>query len=144
MKKIKFSSIEVLGIVGLVLWNVVNLLREIQPSGNAAYLFWLGVLPNLGAAWGMTMFGKWALILLAKQNYTLKTHALLCAGIAALALGSEVVHDLFLNSAFDFYDIMVTGIAQLLMFFVPVIRKDKFLSAFEASRNGEGEPPAKP
>ena len=124
MKKIKFGIIEILGYIGLIVWLAVNQLRSIYLSDNATYIFLLGILPNLGAAWAMTMFGKWLILLALKQSYSIKKHRLLCFGILGLGLASEIIHDLFLNSPFDIYDMLITVVAQGGMYCLPVRFKD--------------------
>ena len=121
---------EILGYVGILIWVAVTLLRNSHLSNNAIYLFFIGILPNLGAAWTVTMFSKWIIIFLLKQKYTVKKHCILCFGITFLALGSEIIHDLFLNSSFDFYDMLITVIAQLIMFFLPILIKDKYFKNY--------------
>ena len=126
MKKIKFGSMEILGYVGIVIWVAVNFLRGADLPNHAACRFLLGVLPNLGAAWGMTMFGKWMILLLYKKSYTLKAHGMLCFGIFMLALLSEWIHDAFLGSPFDGCDIWMTALAQVIIFFLPIAINDKY------------------
>lgn len=128
MRKIYFGSVEIMGFIGIVLWIAVTFLRGYAISDNSIYLFLRGIVPNLGAAWAATMFGKWIILYVFKQKITIRIYFYLCAGIFALALISETVHDLFLNSPFDFYDIIITAIAQILMFSIPIATKDKFLS----------------
>ena len=89
----------------------------------------LKILPNLDAARGMTMFGKWIIIFALKKDYTVEIHRLLCIGIAVLALASKFIHDWFLNAAFDIYDILII-VAQLIMFFLPILVKDKCFSRY--------------
>ena len=131
MKKIKFGSIEVLGYIGLFVWIAVNFMRKGNLSGNAIYLFSLGVLPNLGAAWIMTMFGKWIVLFVFKQNYTIKKHCIICLIIVGLALVSEFIHDSFLDSPSDICDILLTIAAQLAMFFAPIASKDKYFKGYD-------------
>jgi len=129
MKKPKFGSIEALGIAGMAIWTAVILLRKLNLSENAFYIFTLGILPNLGAAWAMTMFGKWAIELVLRRKYTLQKHLVLCLVIIVLAMGSESIHDSFLNSPYDRYDILLTTVAQLIMLSLPIALKDKAFAA---------------
>jgi len=131
MKKIKFGSMEILGYIGLIVWIAVIQLRGMNLSGNACYIFLLGILPNLGAAWAMTMLGKWIILLLLKRAYTFRKHVMLCAGILALGLVSEIAHDLFLNSPFDIYDMLLSAAAQAVIFLLPILIKDKFLYSYD-------------
>jgi len=130
MKKLRIGSIEILGYTGIIIWVTVNILREYNLSDNSVYLFFLGMLPNLGAAWVVTMFGKWIVIFVWKRSLTVKIHLFICMGIFVLAIGSEIVHDLFLNSPFDTYDILITIIAQIFIFFIPILTKDKYFSNY--------------
>lgn len=131
MKKVTIGSVEVLGYIGMVIWVAVIFLRKYSWLDNSVYLFLLGILPNLGAAWVMTMFGKWIVISSGKRNFTVKVHLFICIGVFVLALGSEIIHDLFLKSPFDLYDILITIIAQIFMFFIPILTKDKYFSRYD-------------
>lgn len=130
MKKIRMGSIEILGYIGLIIWVAVIFLRKYSLSDNNVYLFFLGILPNLGAAWIATMFGKWMVIFVWKRSFTVKIHLFICIGLFALAFGSEIIHDLFLNSSFDAYDILITMIAQISIFFIPIVLKDKYFRSY--------------
>ena len=48
----------------------------------------------------------------------------ICTGISVLAFASEIVHDLFLGSPFDINDIIITVIAQIVIFLTPIIIKE--------------------
>jgi len=130
MRKIKFGSVEIFGYIGIITWVTVNLLRGYAVSDHAVYVFLLGILPNLGAAWGMTMFGKWGVVFILKKKITFKIHLCLCAGVFALALLSEIIHHLYLNSPFDIYDIIITAFAQIAIFTVPLFLKDEYFGNF--------------
>jgi len=131
MKKIKFGSMEILGYMGGLIWGAVILLRGISFSNNSIYLFLVGILPNLGAAWVTTMFGKWIVLFICKQDYSIKKHCIFCFGIIILAFLSELIHDSFLNSTFDIYDMVITIIAQLIVFSVPIVTKDKYFKNYD-------------
>jgi len=130
MKKIRIGSIEVMGYIGIIIWVAIVFLREYSLSDNHVYLFFLGILPNLGAAWTATMFGKWIVIFVWKQSLTVRIHLLLCIGVFTLAFGSEIIHHLFMNSPFDKYDILITIFAQIFIFFIPILSKDKHFSNY--------------
>ena len=130
MKKIKFGSIEILGYIGGLIWVAVILLRGISFSDNSIYLFLVGILPNLGAAWAITMLGKWIVLFICKQDYGIKKHCIVCFGVIILAFASELVHDSLLNSPFDIYDMAITIIAQLIILLVPIITKDKYFKNY--------------
>ena len=130
MKKIKFGSTEILGYMGGLIWAAVILLRGISFSGNSVYLFLVGILPNLGAAWVITLFGKWIILFVCKQDYSIKKHCIFCFGVIILAFVSELIHDSFLNSPFDIYDIVIAIIAQLTIFLIPIAAKDKYFKNY--------------
>ncbi len=130
MKKIKIGSVEILGYTGMFLWVATNLLRGISLTNNGLYLFLLGILPNLAAAWGITMFAKWVVLFILKRSITVKIHFCICVSIIFLALVSEIIHDMFLGSPFDINDMLITVVAQLLIFIIPVVTKDKYFSNY--------------
>ena len=117
--------------MGGLIWGAVILLRGISFSNNSIYLFLVGILPNLGAAWVTTMFGKWIVLFICKQDYSIKKHCIFCFGIIILAFLSELIHDSFLNSTFDIYDMVITIIAQLIVFSVPIVTKDKYFKNYD-------------
>ncbi len=125
MNKIRLGNIEIFGILGMVIWGAVVLLRESSFSGNGTYIFFRGILPNLGAAWAATMFGAWLIQYICKRKYTIKRHVLACLSVLALAIISEVIHHFFLNSPFDIHDILTTILAQTLILIIPIAIKDK-------------------
>lgn len=130
MKKIKMGTVEILGFIGIAVWVAVILLRENPLSSSYAYWFVLGILPNLGAAWAFVMFAKWAVIFGLKREITPKSYLLICVVVLALALVSEVIHDLFQNSPFDVYDILITVVALLIAYFLPILTKDRYFSRY--------------
>lgn len=64
----------------------------------------------------------------------------LCMVVFIFELISELIHDMFLVSPFDLYDIVITMVAQLSIFFIPImvwlmtpkpiIIKDKYFSDY--------------
>lgn len=124
MKKVKMGSVEILGYIGAIIWAAVVLLRGFPLSYHSTYLLLIGILPNLGAAWVLTMFAKWIVLFKLKCNITIKLHLFICTGISVLAFASEIVHDLFLGSPFDINDIIITVIAQIVIFLTPIIIKE--------------------
>ena len=130
MRKIKFGSMEILGYIGVISWVSVNYLRGVHLSANPMYIFLLGIIPNLGAAWVMTMFGKWFVLFALKKKYTSKIHGLVCLIIFTFGLASEIFHDMFLNSPFDIYDMLITIAAQVFMFYLPAVTKDRYFEGY--------------
>lgn len=131
MKKIKLGSMEWLGGIGIFLWVATVVLRDDNFSSHALYIFIMGILPNLAAAWVFTIFGKWVVIFSLKRAYSTKIHLINCAGVFIMAFLSEVVHDLFLNSPFDVFDILITVVAQVFIFALPLLVNDKYFKKYE-------------
>ena len=128
MKKVKIGSIEFFACAGVVIWAIVLFLRTKNISNSDFYLFVIGMLPNLAAAWISTLFGKWIIVFLMKRSITIKIYRFLCLSIFLFAVCSELIYDMFLGSSFDIYDILITAIAQIIIFIVPIRIKDKSLS----------------
>jgi len=128
--KFKFGSIEIMGYIGGLLWGAIIAVRLFPLPTNEIYRLIIGIAPNLGAAWIVTMFSKWVVIFALKQNYTVKQHAVICVCIVILALASEFIHDAFLGSPFDVYDMIITIVAQLCMFAIPIISKDQYFENY--------------
>lgn len=131
MKKLKVGSVEVIGYAGILIWAAVILLRGSDFSNNSIYLFCRGILPNLGAAWAATLAAKWFVLWVLKRDMTFNMYMFICIGVFVLALFSEIIHDLFLNSPFDIYDIIITAAAQLFIFLVPVVTKDRYFGSYK-------------
>lgn len=81
-------------------------LREASLS-NEYIKFALGIMPNISATWLFIYVGE---IIFIKKNmdFNFKIASITSGVILLFALGSEIVHDLFLNSPFDTYDIVAT------------------------------------
>ena len=114
-----FGAVELLGLLGLAIWGAVVLLRGGRvPLPGAAWAL-LGALPNVGAAWAATLCGKCVWVHVCGKPYTWRCHAVLCAGVAGLALASECAYHLFFRSSFDPFDLLATAAAQALMLCLP-------------------------
>lgn len=115
-----FNSIDVLGIQGIFIWLVVVLLRRTNIVGGELCTFLLGVLPNLGAAWLVTAIIKNLVVKIMKENYTIAAHSINCITILLIALCSEFFFFIVYGRAFDYADIVVTAIAQVIIFLLPI------------------------
>lgn len=130
MKRIKIGSVELLGYLGIFLWGAIILLRGTSLTNNGLYLFMLGILPNLAAAWAITMSAKWVVLFIFKRSVTIKIHFCICLAVIILALISEMIHDMFLGAPFDIYDMLLTVVAQLFIFLIPMLTKDRYFSDY--------------
>ena len=115
MKKYNITSI--LGIIGMVTWTITIFLREL--SLNNIYInFILGIMPNISATWLFIWMGE---IIVNRKNihFNFKVASITSWLIFLFAIISEIIHDIFLNSSFDIYDIIATlvSIVIYLIFF---------------------------
>lgn len=110
MKKHTITS--VFGIIGILSWTITIFLREISID-NTSINFLLGVMPNLSAAWAFIWLGE---IIVNKKNidFNFKIASAISVLIFLLSIISEVIHDLFLNSSFDIYDLISTVISIIM------------------------------
>lgn len=110
MKKHTITS--VFGIIGILSWTITIFLRETSIY-NTSINFLLGVMPNLSAAWAFIWLGE---IIVNKKNidFNFKIASAISGLILLLAIISEVIHDLFLNSSFDIYDLISTLISIIM------------------------------
>ena len=76
------------------------------------------------------LFGKWIVLFICRQDYSIEKHCIFCFGVIILAFVSELIHDSFLNSPFDICDIVITIIAQLTIFLIPIAAKDKYFKNY--------------
>lgn len=111
MKKVNYSK--VLGVLGIAIWGLTILLRERAIVTIPVIGFLLGVAPNCGAVWFFAGIFQEIYPSLFKKACTFKTTILILVGIFILGVGSEIVHDLFLNSPFDIFDIIATVVASV-------------------------------
>ncbi|MDU6983742.1 MAG: hypothetical protein E6371_04945 [Terrisporobacter othiniensis] len=110
MKKHTITS--VFGIIGILSWTITIFLREISID-NTSINFLLGIMPNLSAAWAFIWLGE---IIVNKKNidFNFKIASAISVLIFLLSIISEVIHDLFLNSSFDIYDLISTVISIIM------------------------------
>ncbi len=100
----KYTVTSVFGIIGIISWAITILLRETYLVNIEIINFKLGVMPNVGAAW----FFIWIVEIIyeeIKRDFTFKVSIKVSGIIFLIAVLSEVVHDMFLNSTFDIFDL---------------------------------------
>lgn len=110
MKKYNITSI--LGIIGIVTWTITIFLREL--SLNNIYIsFILGIMPNISATWLFIWMGE---IIVNRKNihFNFKVASITSWLIFLFAIISEIIHDIFLNSSFDIYDIIATLVSIII------------------------------
>ena len=106
----KYTITTVFGVIGILSWLLTLLLRERSWNGMEIMQFLLGVMPNISACWLLLWFGENRVMKKGKM-FTFKVATTLSVVIFLLAVVSEMVHDVFLNSPFDKIDIIATMLA---------------------------------
>ena len=120
----KFTLTHIFGIIGALSWSGTVWLRETTLSNINFLNFVLGIMPNISASWFFIWIGE-QVITKTNRNFTFKTASLVSAAVLLLALISEVIHDVFLNSPFDINDITATVAAIILYLTVFYLSKHK-------------------
>lgn len=120
----KYTITQVFGIVGGLSWSGTVLLREMLLNDSGVLNFILGIMPNISASWVFIWMGE-KLINKARRDFTFKSAGIVSGVILLLALISEIIHGMFLNSPFDTNDIMATMVAIILYLTVFYISKIK-------------------
>lgn len=110
-EKIKITLIDVLGLIGALLWTLAIFLRGTVLIQNEIISFLLGIAPNFGVGLLLPMLTMRYYPILLKKDITFKKFILILIAIFLLLFVSEVVHDKFLNSRVDFYDMIASLIA---------------------------------
>lgn len=106
----KYTITTVFGVIGIASWLLTLLLRERAWNGMGIMQFLLGVMPNISACWLLLWFGENRVMKKGKM-FTFKVATTLSVVIFLLAVVSEMVHDVFLDSPFDKNDIIATILA---------------------------------
>lgn len=116
-KKFKKTMTYRFGLIGVLTWALTIFMRETSVTQLAPINFILGIIPNISAAWVVVWIGE-VIVSYLKKSFDFK-YACLSSLIAfLLALVSEVIHHFFLNSPFDNYDMIGTGVALLIYLIV--------------------------
>ena len=108
MKKITITL--VFGLIGVILWNVTNILRTTSLINIDILRFILGIMPNIAACWVFIWVGE-LIITKINNNYNSIFASIVSGVVFLLAIISEFIHDKFLNSPFDINDIIATILA---------------------------------
>lgn len=120
----KFNTTAMFGILGILSWTLTILLRDTTVNSIEIFNFILGIMPNISAAYFFIWVGKIVAERLNK-NFTLKISMIISGLIFFFAIISEIIHDLFLNSPFDIYDIIATISAITLYLITFYITKNR-------------------
>lgn len=103
--------LKVLGFLGFGLWALTIFLRGTAVVQHDTVNFLLGIAPNFGAALVLPMMAVIYYPIAFKRELSVATFRYSLVAIFLFLFLSEVVHDLFLNSRFDPYDLVASLIA---------------------------------
>lgn len=107
----KFATTKWIGILGMLIWVLAGFLRDT----------WVASIPVVNFILGIASLVEYNYPILFKKEFTFRLAVISVMGIFLLALLSEIIHDVFLGSPFDIYDMIATFIAAdiyvLLSFF---------------------------
>ena len=122
----KYTITHIFGIIGVLFWSGTVLLREMLLSDSGVINFILGIMPNISASWVFIWIGE-KLINKINRDFTFKTASIISGVIFLLALISEIIHEMFLNSPFDVNDIIATIVAIIFYLALFYISKHKIV-----------------
>ena len=88
---------------------------------NEIISFLLGIAPNFGVGLLLPMIAVIYCPILFKKDITFRKFMLILIVIYLLLFISEVLHDKFLNSRFDFYDMIVSMIASMIALVIMIL-----------------------
>lgn len=103
--------LKVFGFLGFGLWALTIFLRGTAVVQHDTVNFLLGIAPNFGAALVLPMMAVIYYPIAFKRELSVATFRYSLVAIFLFLFLSEVVHDLFLNSRFDPYDLIASLIA---------------------------------
>ena len=127
MEKNRVKTIYVLGLIGAFLWSTTVLLRETSLINNAFIQQILFVTPNIGATLVASAAIDMYYSVMTKKDYTLKMNLIALVMILFLSIGSEIVHDLFLNASFDVMDILATIMTVIILGLIVIYDSRKLI-----------------
>ena len=113
------------GIIGIITWSITIFLRE-QSINNSIINFILGIMPNISATWFFIWMDEFTLNI-KKLNITIKRAIFSSSIIFILALVSEIIHDIYLESPFDINDIIATILSIILYLIVFYFKKNTII-----------------
>jgi hypothetical protein len=112
---ISIAVIHFLGLSGVILWVALIFLREMPIVHHPSANIWLGIAPNFGVALLLPMLLANYYPVVFKRRFTRQIFLDGLAVIFTVLLLSEVVHDIFLNSGFDIWDLAASLVALVIM-----------------------------
>ena len=119
------KTYSILMLAGALAWAATRILRNTHLMDNAILQRLLWVAPNFCAVWvgvGLT-FLLYPRIF--KNEFDAKHTVPLVGGLFGVILLSEIIHHVFLDSAFDIWDMVASAVASVIVLLVHALHKDK-------------------
>ena len=131
-RTIEISSIEIMAILGLLIWLITILLRHYYSINSVVAIFYFT--PSFGGAWIATamlkqlfspVFGESKAFL--NIEFSKKVLFCICVSVIFMSFINELLPCINTSAVFDLYDVLATILAEIIAFSIPVIRKEKIL-----------------
>jgi hypothetical protein len=115
VKQKSLTLFNVLGLLGAFLWVLIIFLRETPVAHHPGINFWLGIAPNFGVTLLLPMLIASYHPVVFERALTRRHFLHGMVTIFAVLLLSEVVHEIFLNSRFDIWDLVASLVGLSIM-----------------------------
>lgn len=131
-RTIEISSIEIMAILGLLIWLITILLRHYYSINSVVAIFYFT--PSFGGAWIATamlkqlfspVFGESKAF--SNIGFSKKVLFCICVSVIFMSFINELLPCINTSAVFDLYDVLATILAEIIAFSIPVIRKEKIL-----------------
>ena len=131
-RTIEISSIEIMAILGLLIWLITILLRHYYSINSVVAIFYFT--PSFGGAWIATamlkqlfspVFGESKAF--SNIEFSQKVLFCICVSVIFMSFINELLPCINTSAVFDLYDVLATILAEIIAFSIPVIRKEKIL-----------------
>ena len=131
-RTIEISSIEIIAILGLLIWLITILLRHYYSINSVVAIFYFT--PSFGGAWIATamlkqlfspVFGESKAF--SNIGFSKKVLFCICVSVIFMSFINELLSCINTSAVFDLYDVLATTLAEIIAFSIPVIRKEKIL-----------------
>ena len=131
-RTIEISSIEIMAILGLLIWLITILLRHYYSINSVVPIFYFTT--SFGGAWIATamlkqlfspVFGESKAF--SNIEFSKKVLFCICVSVIFMSFINELLPCINTSTVFDLYDVLATILAEIIAFSIPVIRKEKVL-----------------
>lgn len=130
-RKLRISSIEIMAILGLIIWLLTIFLRKYYSINSVVPIFMSH--PSFGGAWIATAMLKQPFSPTFSTNkvstieFSKKTLMYICIVFVLMSFINELLPLINTSAVFDVYDVLATVLAEIIAFSIPVILKEKTL-----------------